>query len=168
MTRLTRSGFTLMELAVVVAVMGLLIGVALPRIRVVKDTYDVIEASEQVAGDLRWARVEARRRNRAVFFRPVANGRTYTMDLMNITSTTKTQGGKTTTTVDTTYTTLTSRSFPNNTRLLNANSATVQFNPFGPARVNATTAPALTTLSVSGAAQTRTLTLTPLGDVVVQ
>lgn len=166
--RPTRSGFTLMELAVVVAVMGLLVGVAFPRIQQVRDIYDVIEASEQVAADLRWARVEARRRNRAVFFRPVPNGRTYTMDLMNITVTTKVQGNKTVTTTDTSYTTLTSRSFPNDTKLINAAAATIQFNPFGPARVNATTAPAQTVLSVSGDAQTRTLIFTPLGDVIVQ
>lgn len=168
MRRNRSTGFTMIELVVIVAVMGLLTGVAFPRLAAVKDTYDVIEAAEEMAADLRRARVEARRRNRAVLFRPATNGRTYTLDLANVTSRTERKGQTTTIVFDTTYVTLASRSFPSATRLLNPSSATVQFNPFGPTRVNelATTAP--TTFTVSGTRLTRDVTLSQLGDVIVR
>jgi prepilin-type N-terminal cleavage/methylation domain-containing protein len=53
------SGFTLIETMLVVAVIGVLAGIAAPAVAAGMDRYEVISASQQVAGTIRSARYQA-------------------------------------------------------------------------------------------------------------
>lgn len=64
--RAPAGGFSLLELMVVVSVVGLLLGVALPKFNRLRDVMSVEQATTLVAGELRRARAEAVKRNRPV------------------------------------------------------------------------------------------------------
>lgn len=57
------SGFTLIETLLVVAVIGVLAGITAPVVSAGMDRYEVISASQQVAGAIRTARYQAVGRN---------------------------------------------------------------------------------------------------------
>ena len=61
-----RAGFTLVEVALVIVVAGLLVGVAAPRFTQMRAGFRLDAAAYQVAGDLRRAQVEAIRRNQTI------------------------------------------------------------------------------------------------------
>ncbi len=60
------SGFSIIELLVVVAVMGLMTVFALPKLVTVRQIMVLDAAAQQLAGDLRRAQVEAIKRNRMI------------------------------------------------------------------------------------------------------
>ncbi|OQK18659.1 hypothetical protein AU255_02675 [Methyloprofundus sedimenti] len=64
MTRLKQTGFTLTELMVVIAIVGILAAVAVPSFNDSIERSRLVSASEAVIADLRWARSEAIKRNR--------------------------------------------------------------------------------------------------------
>jgi len=62
----SRQGFTLVETALVVAVMGLMLMIAAPRFTAMRNGYRLDSSAYQLAGDLRRAQVEAVKRNQTV------------------------------------------------------------------------------------------------------
>jgi prepilin-type N-terminal cleavage/methylation domain-containing protein len=54
-----RRGFTLLELLLAISVMGVILGLGLPRLEAVRDSYLSTEQARQVAGFLRAARLDA-------------------------------------------------------------------------------------------------------------
>ncbi len=64
--RLHSSGFTLIEVMVVVAVLAILLGIAAPSFQSMLDKRRLIGAAEQLYADLQYARSEAIKRNASV------------------------------------------------------------------------------------------------------
>ncbi len=62
----SRRGFTLVETALVVVIMGLLLAIAAPRFTAMRNGLQLDAAAYQVAGDLRRAQVEAVKRNKTI------------------------------------------------------------------------------------------------------
>ena len=62
----SRRGFTLVETALVVVVMGLMLAIAAPRFTAMRAGFTIDTAAYQVAGDLRRAQVEAIKRNQTI------------------------------------------------------------------------------------------------------
>ena len=62
----SRRGFTLVETAMVVMMMGLMLAIAAPRFTAMRNGYRLDAAAYQLAGDLRRAQVEAVKRNQTV------------------------------------------------------------------------------------------------------
>ena len=62
----SRRGFTLVEAAMVIAIVGLLLGIAVPRFTGMRNGLLLDAAAYQLAGDLRRAQVEAIKRNATV------------------------------------------------------------------------------------------------------
>jgi prepilin-type N-terminal cleavage/methylation domain-containing protein len=63
---LSRRGFTLVEVALVVVVMGLMLAIATPRFTAMRNGLTLDAAAYQVAGDLRRAQVEAIKQNKTI------------------------------------------------------------------------------------------------------
>jgi prepilin-type N-terminal cleavage/methylation domain-containing protein len=59
----SRLGFTLVEVALVIVIAGMLLGIAVPRFRGMRNGFLITTAAHQLAGDLRRAQVEAIKRN---------------------------------------------------------------------------------------------------------
>jgi type II secretion system protein H len=74
-------GFTLVETVMVIVVVGLIVGIALPRFREQRRRYQLDTAAHQLAGDLRRAQVEAIRRNQPVTLERI-NDSTYNVDFI--------------------------------------------------------------------------------------
>lgn len=73
------AGVSLMELIVVIVIMGVMLALAAPGLREMRDKMRLDGAAQQVAGDLRRMQVEAIKRNRSL--RLVRSGETsYTVD----------------------------------------------------------------------------------------
>lgn len=66
MRKLRCSGFTALELMIVVAIIAILAALAVPSFSTTIDKQRITRAAEAVLADLRWARVEAIKRNRTV------------------------------------------------------------------------------------------------------
>lgn len=66
MEKLRHSGFTLLELMVVIAVIAILAALAVPSFNTTLDKQRITGAAEAVLADLRWARAEAIKRNTEV------------------------------------------------------------------------------------------------------
>jgi prepilin-type N-terminal cleavage/methylation domain-containing protein len=62
----SRRGFTLVEVALVVVIAGMLLGIAAPRFTAMRNGFLIDTAAYQLAGDLRRAQVEAIKRNQTV------------------------------------------------------------------------------------------------------
>lgn len=62
----SRRGFTLVETALVVVVMGLMLAIAAPRFTAMRNGLRLDTAAYQLAGDLRRAQVEAIKRNQTI------------------------------------------------------------------------------------------------------
>src|SRR5918994_5273033 len=74
-------GFTMVETIMVIVVVGLLVGIALPRFREQRRRFQLDTAAYQLAGDLRRAQVEAIRRNQPVTLERI-NDSTYNVDFI--------------------------------------------------------------------------------------
>jgi type II secretion system protein H len=74
-------GFTMVEIVMVIVLVGLLVGIALPRFRESRRRYQLDTAAHQLAGDLRRAQVEAIRRNQPVTLERI-NDSTYNVDFI--------------------------------------------------------------------------------------
>jgi prepilin-type N-terminal cleavage/methylation domain-containing protein len=74
-------GFTLVETLMVIVMVGILIGIALPRFRQSRGRYQLDTAAYQLAGDLRRAQIEAIRRNQPVTLER-NNDSTYNIDFV--------------------------------------------------------------------------------------
>jgi len=74
-------GFTMVETVMVIVVVGLLVGIALPRFREQRRRYQLDTAAYQLAGDLRRSQVEAIRRNQPVTLERI-NDSTYNIDFV--------------------------------------------------------------------------------------
>jgi type IV fimbrial biogenesis protein FimT len=66
MKKLKFSGFTALELMIVIAIIAILAALAVPSFRTALDKQRISRAAEAVLADLRWARAEAIKRNRPV------------------------------------------------------------------------------------------------------
>ena len=62
----SRRGFTLVETALVVVIMGMLLAIAAPRFRAMRAGFTIDTAAYQLAGDLRRAQVEAVKLNQTI------------------------------------------------------------------------------------------------------
>lgn len=66
MKKLRSSGFTLLELMIVIAIIAILAALALPSFTTTLDKQRITGAAEAMLADLRWARAEAIKRNRKI------------------------------------------------------------------------------------------------------
>lgn len=145
--RSARRGFSLLEILLVATLVAILVSIVAPRIAFTKRTYDLIGAADQVVGDLRRARVEARQRNASVEFLVTNAGRAYQARIFGAT------------------TPLWTRSVPNGA-VLTWDLTSLRFLSFGPAIFGATaTAPSVATFTVTLGTTARRVTLSPLGEV---
>jgi type II secretory pathway pseudopilin PulG len=64
--RHSRLGVTLVEALVVIVMVGMLVGIAIPRFAAMRQGLQLDTAAQQLAGDLRRAQVEAIKRNQTV------------------------------------------------------------------------------------------------------
>jgi prepilin-type N-terminal cleavage/methylation domain-containing protein len=76
-----RRGFSLVEVLVVIVLMGIMLGMALPRFADVRDSMRIDGAAQQVVGDLRRLQVEAIKRNQSALFTRTGPS-TYTLDFV--------------------------------------------------------------------------------------
>lgn len=76
----TDAGATLLEMLVVLAVLGLALGVGFPRLRGVYEALDAQAARTALAADLRSARARAVREDRPVVFEVAPDGREFAWD----------------------------------------------------------------------------------------
>ena len=74
-------GFTLVETMMVIVVVALMVGIALPRFREQRQRYALDTAAHQLAGDLRRGQVEAIKRNQPVTLERI-NDSTYNVDFI--------------------------------------------------------------------------------------
>jgi prepilin-type N-terminal cleavage/methylation domain-containing protein len=74
-------GFTLVETVMVIVLAGMLMAIALPRLRDSRSRYQLDTAAYQLAGDLRRAQIEAIRRNQPVTLERI-NDSTYNVDFI--------------------------------------------------------------------------------------
>ena len=74
-------GFTLVETMMVIVVVALMLGIALPRFREQRQRYALDTAAHQLAGDLRRAQIEAIKRNQPVTLERI-NDSTYNVDFI--------------------------------------------------------------------------------------
>jgi prepilin-type N-terminal cleavage/methylation domain-containing protein len=74
-------GFTLVEALMVIVVVGLLLGIAVPRFAEARMRMQLDTAAYQLAGDLRRAQVEAIKRNQAVTLE-MTSDTTYNIDFI--------------------------------------------------------------------------------------
>ena len=74
-------GFTLVETLMVIVLAGMLMAIALPRLRDRRVRYQLDTAAYQLAGDLRRAQIEAIRRNQPVTLERI-NDSTYNVDFI--------------------------------------------------------------------------------------
>ena len=74
------TGATLLEMLVVLAVLGLAIGIGFPRLRGVYEALDAEAARTALAADLRSARARAIREDRTVEFEVGSDGREFAWD----------------------------------------------------------------------------------------
>jgi prepilin-type N-terminal cleavage/methylation domain-containing protein len=74
-------GFTLVETMLVIVVVSLILGIALPRFREQRQRYELDTAVHQLAGDLRRAQIEAIKRNQPVTLERI-NDSTYNVDFI--------------------------------------------------------------------------------------
>lgn len=72
--RTSRPGFTLVELLLAITLMGLVVGLAVPRIGAVRSTYFAAESAKTVANALRSARIGAIRDRTTVALVPAQDG----------------------------------------------------------------------------------------------
>ena len=77
----TVTGFTLVEVLIVIVVMGFVLAIAAPRIGAIREGMELDAAAQQLAGDLGRARIEAIRRNQAVSLRKIGTG-SYDIDFL--------------------------------------------------------------------------------------
>ena len=77
----SRRGFTLVETALVVVIMGMLLAIAAPRFTAMRNGFLIDTAAYQVAGDLRRAQVEAIKLNKTI---QVVKTGTSTYDIQSI------------------------------------------------------------------------------------
>lgn len=80
-----RRGFSLLELLVVLVVIGLLFGIAVPKGSAVRNLILVDQAAQQLVGDLRLTQTEAIRRNRSLAFTRTSAS-AYTIDSVGVRS----------------------------------------------------------------------------------
>ena len=78
----SRRGFTLVEVALVIVIAGMLIGIAAPRFTAMRNGFQLNTAAHQLAGELRRAQIEAIKRNKTI--RVVKTG-TSTYDVESLT-----------------------------------------------------------------------------------
>jgi prepilin-type N-terminal cleavage/methylation domain-containing protein len=78
----SRRGFTLVEIALVIVIVGMLIGIAVPRFTAMRNGLQLDTAAHQLAGELRRAQIEAVKRNKTI--RVVKTG-TSTYDVESLT-----------------------------------------------------------------------------------
>jgi prepilin-type N-terminal cleavage/methylation domain-containing protein len=78
----SRRGFTLVETALVVVIMGLLLAIAAPRFTAMRNGFLIDTAAYQLAGDLRRAQVEAIKLNKTI---QVVKTGTSTYDIQSLT-----------------------------------------------------------------------------------
>lgn len=72
--RISDRGFTLVELLLAITLMGLVVGLAVPRIGAVRSTYFAVESAKSVASALRAARIGAIRDRTTVALLPAFDG----------------------------------------------------------------------------------------------
>ena len=78
----SRRGFTLVETALVVVIMGMLLAIAAPRFTAMRNGFLIDTAAYQLAGDLRRAQVEAIKLNKTI---QVVKTGTSTYDIQSLT-----------------------------------------------------------------------------------
>jgi type IV fimbrial biogenesis protein FimT len=121
MKELRVSGFTLLELLMVIAIIAILGALAVPSFNTTVEKRRIVEAAEAVLADLRWARAEAIKRNkkvRVVFTTGSSWSYRVTVDPYNSADDLKTVNGS---------------SFPS-TNSLTANFGSVAYTTFEPVR----------------------------------
>ena len=83
----THSGFTLIEMMVTIAVLGILVTVGIPSFQETIDKRRLAGAAEQLYGDLQYARSEAIKRNANVFVTFTGSGTTWCYGMSATTAT---------------------------------------------------------------------------------
>ncbi len=141
---LSRRGFTLVETALVVVVMGLVLAIAAPRFTAMRNGLRLDTAAYQVAGDLRRAQVEAIKRNQTI---QVLKTGTSTYDIQSLTPA---------------VTVLFSRSFEAGGPGFAAGAMTVSFASFGPPVGGGAV------FSITFGGRTKTVTVGANGIITVQ
>jgi type IV fimbrial biogenesis protein FimT len=76
LNRAHKMGFTLLELMIIVAILGILVALAAPSLTSILERRKIIAAAEAIQSDLRWTRSEAIKRNTdiTITFTPGAAG----------------------------------------------------------------------------------------------
>ena len=76
------SGYTLLELMLTTAVLGIVLGIGMPAFKALRESAEVTRTLHSATAALATARIEAIRRNRPVAVCPSADGRTCRADLV--------------------------------------------------------------------------------------